>query len=136
MFPRKSEQAILQPIEAFPVSVIVLLEVGGTGHEEDARRREPMRRSVGPVGHEGILPRTSAERKFSTSLGSAAACRRLLSALPRRRQAAALQGTACYTSPRMPKISLTTKIFIGLFLGILIGWIAPKVGITAATASG
>src|SRR6185369_7778845 len=29
----------------------------------------------------------------------------------------------------MPKISLTTKIFIGLFLGILLGWLAPEWGV-------
>src|SRR6478672_830088 len=29
----------------------------------------------------------------------------------------------------MPKISLTTKIFIGLALGILLGWLAPAWGI-------
>ena len=29
----------------------------------------------------------------------------------------------------MPKISLTTKIFIGLALGILLGWLKPDWGI-------
>jgi proton glutamate symport protein len=36
---------------------------------------------------------------------------------------------------RMPKISLTTKIFIGLFLGIFIGWIFPAWGLEARPLS-
>src|SRR5215212_3467547 len=28
----------------------------------------------------------------------------------------------------LPKVSLTTKIFIGLILGVLLGWIAPEWG--------
>ncbi|MFY7877915.1 MAG: dicarboxylate/amino acid:cation symporter [Pirellula sp.] len=35
----------------------------------------------------------------------------------------------------MPKISLTSKIFIGLFLGILIGWLVPPLGLEARPLS-
>ncbi|MEQ1829864.1 MAG: cation:dicarboxylase symporter family transporter [Pirellula sp.] len=36
---------------------------------------------------------------------------------------------------RIPKISLTVKIFIGLFLGILIGWLLPTWGLAARPLS-
>ena len=35
----------------------------------------------------------------------------------------------------LPKISLTSKIFIGLFLGILIGWLVPSLGLEARPLS-
>ena len=39
------------------------------------------------------------------------------------------------TKMRIPKVSLTGKIFIGLFLGILIGWIFPDWGLEARPLS-
>ncbi len=36
---------------------------------------------------------------------------------------------------RIPKVSLTVKIFIGLFLGILIGWLVPAWGLEARPLS-
>ncbi len=36
---------------------------------------------------------------------------------------------------RIPKVSLTSKIFIGLFLGILIGWMFPNWGLAARPLS-
>src|SRR6476469_6839609 len=35
----------------------------------------------------------------------------------------------------LPKVSLTTKIFIGLILGILVGWLKPEWGIAARPLS-
>src|SRR5713101_5720 len=36
---------------------------------------------------------------------------------------------------RLPKVSLTTKIFIGLILGILLGWLKPDWGIAVRPLS-
>src|SRR5436305_8910933 len=47
----------------------------------------------------------------------------------------ALYSSKLPRSMRLPKISLTTKIFIGLVLGVLLGWLKPEWGMAVRPLS-